>query len=68
MPLPACALHQLQGMGPKLAGSCSLHLLFVFPLCSLPNLQAASEYRRYLADWWGDAIKAEFEERKHEAG
>lgn len=31
-------------------------------------LQAAGEYRRYLADWWGDAIKAEFEERKHEAG
>lgn len=30
--------------------------------------QAAGEYRRYLADWWGDAIKAEFEERKHEAG
>ena len=32
------------------------------------QLQAAGEYRRYLADWWGDAIKAEFEERKHEAG
>ena len=28
--------------------------------------QANAQYRRYLADWWGDAIKAEFEERKHE--
>jgi hypothetical protein len=27
-------------------------------------LQANDEYRRYLAGWWGDAIKAEFEERK----
>ncbi|EFN56708.1 hypothetical protein CHLNCDRAFT_51470 [Chlorella variabilis] len=26
--------------------------------------QANDEYRRYMADWWGDAIKAEFEQRK----
>lgn len=26
--------------------------------------QANDEYRRYLAGWWGDAIKAEFEEHK----
>ncbi|PSC73712.1 Serrate RNA effector molecule [Micractinium conductrix] len=28
--------------------------------------QANDEYRRYLAGWWGDTIKAEFEERKHD--
>ena len=27
-------------------------------------LQANEEYRRYMGDWWGDAIKAEWEERK----
>ncbi|KAL4447939.1 hypothetical protein ABPG75_005158 [Micractinium tetrahymenae] len=30
----------------------------------VPPDQAMDEYRRYMADWWGDAIKAEFEERK----
>jgi hypothetical protein len=35
------------------------------PACpALCCLQANDEYRRYMADWWGDAIKAEFEERK----
>ena len=26
--------------------------------------QANEEYRQYMGDWWGDAIKAEWEERK----
>jgi hypothetical protein len=35
------------------------------PACpALYCLQANDEYRRYMAGWWGDAIKAEFEERK----
>lgn len=38
--------------------------LAFFPLMNVASaspclsLQAAGEYRRYLADWWGDAINA----------
>lgn len=58
-----------QRRGPALPGTL-LHATPAAPLTSLPLLsphlllQANDEYRRYQAEWWGDAIKAEFEERK----
>jgi hypothetical protein len=39
-------------------------MLMCHARCTALVLQANDEYRRYMAGWWGDAIKAEFEERK----
>lgn len=56
---------------PSRAGCCGAHPIAArrsLPACPLASSrlvpQAAAEYRRYRTDFWGDAVKAEFEERK----